>query len=339
MDRAAKTSSLRVKYLRFLFDTNSAETPRWPAFKQPDGVPLLQLLEYIVWMLSPRGNIGTLASAANYVAALAIWSQEKGYPTDIRGGLVDPTRQATYDLFRARYKSDMPVLKIVAPKLPLECGHIEAIALDCNLAVREDLRDLALILTAFCSGIRIGHFAPKRIGMQRHVLMWGSLLLKDDLYGLWLHSTKTRPSGAHDGTWTAVGARPTALPCLDPVRVMHAWKAMAYGGDDLLPVFAASHDSTLPLSRHAFTAMLRRRLQRALVRLPRHNWSQDLSRFSGISLRHGFGTALWGRIAAHRLSEAMDHAPPPGMASTAHYGRDNTLAARAANTGEIPFAA
>ena len=336
-ERNSKNRSLRVKYLRFLFNTNSSSTPRWPAFTPPDGVPLLKLTEYVVWLLTPSGNIGNYKSAVNYISALAIWSQEVGFPHDIRGDLHNPAKCAAWATFTSRYQADVPALRVTAPKLPLQAGHIEAIALDCDVHCWIDLRDLALILLAFCCGIRIGHFSSKRRNMQRHVLLWGSLAIRTDLVAIWLHSTKTRPTGAADGTWTstAVGARPTGAAILDPVRVLKAWHHTNFKGDALLPVFPSAVDNTLPITRTEFTTMLRRRLSRALRRLP--SAPTDMSRYSGISLRHGFGSAMWGRIPGHRLAEALDHKPPPGLESTAHYGRDNTLSARAANTQYLPF--
>ena len=292
-------------------------------------------MEYTVWLLTPAGNIGNYKSATNYLGALAIWAQEVGFPYDIRGDVHDPAKAAAFDLFVSRFQTDVPVLRIAAPKLPLQVGHIEAMALDCDLSNREDLRDLALILLAFCCGIRIGHFSAKRRNMQRHILLWGSILVQPALVAIWLHSTKTRPTGAADGTWTAVGARPHGIACLDPVRVLALWRRCNYKGDNLLPVFPSSNDNTLPLTRYAFTAMLRRRLTWALRRLP--GAPTDMSRYSGISLRYGFGCAMWGRIAGERLAEALDHRPPPGLESTAHYANDSTLAARAANTTFLPF--
>ena len=250
---------------------------------------------------------------------------------------MQPAKRAAHDKFRSRFITDVPARRATKRKLAIQVGHLESLAIDCNFGAYADLRDQASYVLAYTSGIRIGHFSSKRVNMQRHILTWAAVVIKPNLVALWLFSTKTRSACAKDGTWTAVAGRPHGMAALDPVRIMNAWKRASFTGDPLLPVFPALQDPTLPLTRREFTACLRRRLQRALRHLP-NSPVVDVASFSGISFRYGLGTALWGKIPAHRLSEMLDHAPPPGMRSTAHYGRDATLSIRAANTLLLPFA-
>ena len=328
-ERTAKLSSTRVKFLRFCFATDTPATPRFPVFP----LSLLKMMEYTVWLNTPDGNIADAKGGQNYLGAVYAWAAEVG-EDDPR--LESEQAKAAYTKFRSRYVTDVPALRAPSRKWAIQVGHVEALALGIDWSSWESVRSVTMYVTLFTVGLRIGHFASKRKGMARHVLSWDCIQIQDGLVAFWLASTKTRSTTAVFGTWTAAGARPDGIAALDPVRLFRKWRALAYKGDPTAPLFPARASPALPLTRSEFMGRLRRDLTAAMLLLPNAGVA-DVAKYSAISFRYGAGTTLWSRLPAHRLSELLDHRPPPGMESTAHYGRDATLAARASITGLFPF--
>lgn len=313
-------SSLRVKYLRFCFDTHGPASQRWPAFPFTLGT----LMEYTLWLR--ENGIGSFPSAANYIAALVSWGQENKQ-SDLRHA--STLYEAAWMYFKGRVISDIPVTKRSLPKIKMHAAYMECLALEADTDSALGIKNLAAWVLLFYSGIRVGHVAAKRPSMLTHTLCWNNIQITDSTVNIWLGSTKTRPSAANDGYWTAIGARPHGICTLDPVRVMRMWQQVGYFGDGTLPLFPAKASPCTPMSRYEFTTALRTALGTALHRLP--GKAPDLRRLSGISFRKQVVSALWGRVPTHRVLEAVDHKT---ISAAVAYGHDDTHT-RAANTFEL----
>ena len=313
-------NSLRVKYLRFCFDTHGPDSPRWPAFPFTLGT----LLEYVLWLRDH--GIGSFASAANYVAALVAWGQENDQE-DLRQA--SPLYEATWSFFKGRVIAELPIKRRSKPKLKMHAAYMECLALDADTSSAEVIKHLAAWVLLFFSGIRVGHVAAKRRNMLAHVLAWGNIQILDNEVRIWLGSTKTRPLAANDGYWTSIAARPDGLCTLDPVRMFRLWHRVGFMGDSSLPLFPARASACLAMQRNEFTSALRTALGTALLRLPGE--APDVRRLTGISFRKSVVSSLWNKVPTHRVLEAVDHKT---ISASVAYGHDDTLD-RAANTFEL----
>jgi integrase len=324
-ERSVSISSLRVKFLRFMFDQLQHGTDLFPCFP----VKLATIMAYALWM--NEHGINGFSSIAVYISALISWSRERGFenPTDLSAQHV-----AAWDKFKRRFKTDVTVHARREKKLRIQAGMLEALALLTDLNDYQSVMFQTAFVLLYFGGMRVGHVAAKRATLARHCVTWGDVIADANGVFLWLHGTKTRPINADDGVWQTVAARPQGHPALDPIRLLQRWFDLgaAAGGaiDPLQPLFHAKGKPMLPLSRLEFTNSLRAKLTAAFRLLPDTD-GITMDRFSGVSFRKATNSALWGRIPRHRIAEHVAHADP---SAGARYGQD-TLAERAQNTHVI----
>lgn len=188
--RRVTVSSLRIKYLRFCFDTDHPLRPRFP----PYPVSFEVLCEFCLW--AHDHGIGSWASMANYIAEICKHSVATGGedPRDL-----SPQHEAAWTHWRTRFKRDLPETH-KPPKMAMQPALMEAMALDIRLERHQDVHDMAMYLFLYFTGCRVGCASPTTRGYAAHLLRWGNIIFHHEGEDsvpesafIWLPSTKTSP--------------------------------------------------------------------------------------------------------------------------------------------------
>lgn len=307
----SKVRSKRLKYVAFCNEVGALPLlPTKPA----------NLLRFALW-LPANGIRSGWRGAMAYITEVVNWNKQVGFD--------DPRESIEFywAQFRASFKR-LVTAEHRSVKLPIRPAMLEAMALEANLCDETDLRDIALYMLLFYTGLRIGHCAVPSLAAAEHALRFEDLHFQPSFACcervlLCVRSTKTRMRASGLPFWTAI-ERQDALPFC-PVALLQAHYMLAWRGRPADFLFSSA--AGRPLLRTAFTATLHRRLAESAYRLP--GAALDLSKYSGVSFRKGCLSTLGAlNVPAHRLADHADHAD---VASSRIYTVD-TVGERAANS-------
>ena len=305
---ATKLKSQRLKYIKFAYNTGAL--PLLPT-KSAD------LFRYALW-LPDNGITSGWKGAMAYISAVCNWNKELGF--------ADPRDAVAYHWGQFRHNFQRLVTAHhPAMKLPIRPPMLEAMALDADLSIDADLRDICSYFLLFFAGFRIGTVTASPHALRFEDLLFSPSLAQCNVVLICVRSSKTRPRAAGLPFWTAISRQPSLPFC--PVQLLQLHFLRTYQGRPGQNLFTTP--AGVPWPRRTFNTILQRRLGDAQRRLPvRFN----LAQFSAISFRKGCLSTLGAmNVPAHRLADHADHSD---VASSRIYTVD-TVYDRAGNSDLI----